>query len=419
MPVDAAAASRQTGRLAVALAAVLVLAATLRPESRIAAPVFTWCVVCGNRGLADAFANVILTVPLGAALAYAGMRAPAAVILTFLLSLAIELAQRFLLTGRYPGLGDVIANTAGAAAGVAIVRRQLLARLVSHRWSVAAATLAAPAVLAGTAVLMMPRDAPPPLFGSWTPSKRGFDQYRGRILSATLGPLDLPSRRLPDPARVQQLLRDGAPVELDVTRGEPSGGFEYLFGISAAGDVDQLLFAPDGRDLVVMLHTRADPWRLHRPSLRYEGAMAHAPGDTLRLRWRKVGRTWCLTGAAAAECLGWSAGRGWAVLVGGTSRGKTWLDRLDAAWIGLLLLPAGFLARGRRELAGALAAAAAALFLIPLALAQLPTPPFQWLGATLGASAGLWLRRVALPVTPRPSYNSPADFPVSGARIPD
>lgn len=68
-------------------------------------------------------ANVALFVPLGvfAMLLWPRLRWGHAVLLGFLLTSAIELAQQLTRPERTASLGDVVANTAGAAVGAALI----------------------------------------------------------------------------------------------------------------------------------------------------------------------------------------------------------------------------------------------------------------------------------------------------------
>ena len=98
-----------------------ILVATLTPsEEWDGAKDHVLCILCGKRYLADVFGNILLFLPLGAALSIAGCRTPWAVILSALLSLGIESTQ-FVVPGRDPNVGDVLFNVAGAALGRALL----------------------------------------------------------------------------------------------------------------------------------------------------------------------------------------------------------------------------------------------------------------------------------------------------------
>src|SRR5438477_1941760 len=104
--------------LAAAVAAIL--SATLFPISGGDPEPWLGCVLCGERGIADALINVLLFFPLGAALAATGMPWARCLLGGALLSAAVEFAQMYI-PGRDPSLGDVLSNTLGAGLGAALM----------------------------------------------------------------------------------------------------------------------------------------------------------------------------------------------------------------------------------------------------------------------------------------------------------
>jgi len=107
--------------LAVAMLA-LILLATLLPSSDSDSGLFQSCILCGEFGLADAVANVLLFLPLAIGVYGAGASAGRTVVLGFLLSASLEFVQLRLIPGRDSTLGDVVWNTVGMALGVATAR---------------------------------------------------------------------------------------------------------------------------------------------------------------------------------------------------------------------------------------------------------------------------------------------------------
>ena len=140
------------------LSIVMVLAATLLPSEpeREVHWVHVFCVLCGKASLADAFANMVLFIPLGVALRLKGNAPHCVLLCAATLSLSVELAQ-FAIPGRNPSLGDFIFNTLGAAIGGAVLRQARLwvspGPRVASRLSLVAA-LVAGTVLAMTDVLL-------------------------------------------------------------------------------------------------------------------------------------------------------------------------------------------------------------------------------------------------------------------------
>ena len=167
----------------------VVLGATLVPGSGPDTGTFQWCVLCGDFGLADAIANVVLFVPLGIALGCSAVSARKTVALALLLSTAIEIAQLWI-PGRESTLADIIWNTTGAAVGVGFVcwyparRRFRLGGLV--------AATAVLAVIAGAGLLLRPAFPPTIYYGQWTAQLGQFEWYRGKVLEAEIGGMQLP-----------------------------------------------------------------------------------------------------------------------------------------------------------------------------------------------------------------------------------
>ncbi|MGI8547068.1 MAG: VanZ family protein [Gemmatimonadaceae bacterium] len=78
-----------------------------------------WCVACGPGGGIDFALNVLLYLPFGLGLGALRFRPrSAAAVTVFLTSLATELLQINVISGRDANLGDLIANTAGGLIGV-------------------------------------------------------------------------------------------------------------------------------------------------------------------------------------------------------------------------------------------------------------------------------------------------------------
>src|ERR1700681_448447 len=113
--------SRHTRRFGFAIV-VLSLGAiawlTLRPAHASSSPIDSHlCLVCGPYGGVDILLNTLLFVPLGVGLRFRGLSPRKAVLTCFALSLSIETAQAFIVTGRDATLSDILTNTSGGAIG--------------------------------------------------------------------------------------------------------------------------------------------------------------------------------------------------------------------------------------------------------------------------------------------------------------
>lgn len=107
--------------LAVSLGIIVV--ATLLPISPNAPGelLHTWCLKCGGLWLTDVISNVALFLPLGIALIALRVGLWPTVVVSTLLSCAIELSQSMgLPPGRSAALADILANSCGGAFGAAL-----------------------------------------------------------------------------------------------------------------------------------------------------------------------------------------------------------------------------------------------------------------------------------------------------------
>ncbi len=143
---------RRTSLVAVVLITIVIALVTLRggvpPKATEIVPPWS-CIVCGAGGGADALLNVLLFVPLGAALYGAGMNRGLALLICVATSTAIEVAQATVIPYRYPALGDVVWNGLGGGVGslVAATWRPLVVPDPAHAarlawWAVGLFTLA-------------------------------------------------------------------------------------------------------------------------------------------------------------------------------------------------------------------------------------------------------------------------------------
>lgn len=405
--------------LAIGLATLTPGGASAHGTGRVSA-----CLLCGERGAADAVLNVLLFVPLGMALGLSPRRRWLILALVPpVLSLAVEAVQ-LLLPARQSALGDLVANSAGGWLGLAGTRlRAAWLRPAPRRAFRLGAAWVAGAVgaLLVTGWLLQPSFPESVWYGQWTAELGHLEAYRGRVLEARIGNRALPSRRLDDPAEARALLAAGAPVRVRFVAGPPPPGVAPVFSIFDERRREILLLGADGRDLVLRYRTRALEARFDQPDLRLRGAFRNvAPGDTLELTvHRPVDAGFCArlrmpASVRASRCgLRDSVGRGWALLryPARVARGPRPL--LDFLWGALLALPAGWWLlppseRGRGARGSGIGsrirgpgARVALVALIPVA-ALAAALPFSvaapaWAtagGAAVGGLAGAWLRRL-------------------------
>src|SRR2546430_5704779 len=113
----------RTRFLAAALLPILV--ATLWPVPGHEPEGFISCIACGEHATSDVLLNIILFVPLGAAVALHVRSLSRCALSAALLSATIELAQLYI-PGRDSSLGDVLSNTLGGTLGALLTRTAVL-----------------------------------------------------------------------------------------------------------------------------------------------------------------------------------------------------------------------------------------------------------------------------------------------------
>jgi hypothetical protein len=386
-------------RALVATAILVILAATLAPMGSGETAFRGLCLVCGERGLANIIGNVLLFVPLGAALALGRMAPLRIVLLAALLSAGIEVTQH-LVPGRNPNPTDTLFNALGVAAGVWVVRssRSWLRVRGSARTRLGgAALIVALSIFAVTAALAGSSFPDTVYYGQWTPDHDRVPPHPGRVLDARLGTVHIPSTRLEGSGHVRALLAAGQPIEIHATVGPTVPGTWPIFRIADARERSIVVaVARQGDDLLVRLRTRATAARLHPTELRVTGAFTHVPpADPIWIRVWQGDRGQCVEVAGSRTCgQGTTVGRGWALIHAIPPLGSPWRQLLDVGWLAGLLLPVGFWLRRPWGVIASATAVAASLLLIPAASALLPTPPLEFAGALLGLLAGTSVARL-------------------------
>jgi len=399
--------STRRRRIALAVATLPILVLTLTPSPTYSSdPVSVWCVVCGWRGASDALLNVALFVPFGIAIGALGLRARTALAIGCAFSIGIELSQ-FLIPNRYPGLGDVIYNGAGATLGVILytLREWLfvptgLRQARRRTWCWGAAGLLG---LTLQAWLLAPAIPEREHRLDWTPPTEWGFTYGGQVLRFSVGGEALPPGPVARSAALVDALRRGTELELLVRAAPTPDGIAHLLVLTDDSEHEDLLIGLDHEDIVIRYRTRAMTLRLDRPVVRWRrGAARWATGDTISLRVAGIGGGLSISqrgGTAVAEYPGTRrtftelrvpTGRGWGFLMFPRFVARRSVSGLDALWMLLLAFPLGVWGAGRTAVACGLSWVAA-LVLLPLAFPLLG-PSFA---GAFGVAAGITLGLVA------------------------
>ena len=282
-----------------------------------------WCLVCGDLGAVDVLLNVALFVPLGVGLRMAGWPLLRAAATAFAVSAAVELVQSAI-PGRDPTLSDIVTNSVGGALGAALAGWSAhlvtpvphTARLLAAGW----ATLWL-AQTAATAALIQPALPRSWYWGQLAPDLPQFEQFTGRVDSATAGPRRIRIGRLGRSADVRNALLAGEDLRATTTPGGATAGLAPIVSLFDGQQREIALLGRWGDDLVYRLRTRSFDFRLRPPGIRLPNAF-HA-ADTLV---QVTGRFDPSAGTFAAS-------------LGGTQVRIERIVPLDAQWGWSLLLP--------------------------------------------------------------------------------
>lgn len=375
---------------AVASALLLVLVATLVPAAAGTEPKLDLCVLCGSRGSADAVLNILLFVPLGAALAFAGRFGYRPVIAAALLSVGIELAQ-FVIPGRTPSVGDVVFNTVGAAVGQGAFR-------AIAPWLRAPDGVAAHLSLCGSLAVLLLAGVTATLFlpafpeTSYAPRWRSArDASRGYVLAVELGSEPLPSQ-LANSEDVRRRILAGDRLRIEALAGPEGVGSGRLFALRDDQHREILFVGVDDDDVFLRFRTLATSWRFERSELRLRGGMRNiAPGDTALVDVQRGSDGFCLRVNGTGACpTGPALSSGWTLLLSPGDLPRWQSTLLSVVWMAAMVLPVGFWSRRHLESVLAGGILLGTLFLLPRLVSLAPASPLQLLSATGGYILGLW-----------------------------
>ncbi|MHC5066739.1 MAG: VanZ family protein [Planctomycetota bacterium] len=292
-----------------------------------------WCLTCGSFSLADALLNYLLFVPGGvwAARRLGGRKA---VLLLLMLSLTIELAQ-LAIPGRFATLADVLCNTAGAATGALFSRPRPSATGLA---AVALALLGAPGIL------QLPSTTDATYYGQWTPSLGHYDVYEGRVISAEVGSIPIPTGANPESGLIAKLLRTGGQTNVRFVVGSPPNGLAPVFAVFDENQKEVLILLTDGQDLRFRTRSLAHRLRLKTPSISLVSVLdSRLLGDTASVRFARLGTTACATTQEREVCgKGPGLGIGWSYLIGSLDLHPSAASLVGLVWLGAIGFLLGF-----------------------------------------------------------------------------
>lgn len=371
---------------------VILLSLTLQPVPGTADPsdrISLGCLVCGDRGTADAALNLLFFVPLGLAFARRPRGALEALLTGAAFSACVEGLQVFV-PGRYPTFGDVFWNGLGAMAGVLALRAALrhLRRPFPSAGIAAALFVGGGLLLGGCSLAHAPTGSP--YYGQWTADLGHMPRYGGTLISAELDGRPIPNTRFRDAMDARARLAGDWSITARVVKGPPPTAVSPIVSVYDSLEAEILLLGAHDDDLVLRERTRAAALLLDHPDLRLPGALApFEVGDTVRISGRAVGPGRCLSVGDDETCgLGVTPGRTWGLLL--YLEGLTENERrtLDTLWLFALLFVVGAASASWRAVATD-AALIVALVAAGIVLTRLDVPPlWEWAGALAGLVVG-------------------------------
>ena len=349
----------------------------------------TLCILCGERGLSDFLANVILFVPLGIALAVGGRRFLPALLLGLLFSLFIEVAQWRVISGRDASIGDILSNTTGTGLGWLLFAWKpwrIHSRTHAHAYVTAVSTTVL--LLAGLS-LFTPNFFRDVYWLHWTPDYESLEKYHGRVLRTSVGHrVWTEQQQLPFPDSVADLIV-AAPLEARVIVGPKPRTLAPIVSISDQVQEEVILIGAEGSDLVYRFRARANDIRLDHANLRAPNAFRGVrEGDTVDLAVSFKRKGYCIGLNENVSCgRGFTVGQTWSLLVS-PNLSTTSHQVISFFWLFLVLIPAGFVASTRSLLIGSAVITTVTLLAGPLLIGFATTPVIELVAAFLGLLVG-------------------------------
>lgn len=330
--------SRSYYFLSVVVVAILLL--TLTPNTGPEETVSTFCILCGSYGTADFILNVLMFVPLGYLIARATNSKNRALIMIASITVAIELVQT-LIPGRYPALGDVVANIVGGAVGIWAIHvrahRATTSTRRARQTAIRAAPFALTATLVLTVVLLRPALPDTTYYGQWTADLGQFAQYHGQVHGVRVGATELPGHRLDVGAAraVHRMARGEASLVVDFLTGPHPSSLAPVFSVFDEHQIEVLVVGVDAEAIIIRMRRLAGTLGLHAPEIRFE--RFHPPeGTEVTLRLTREEGLFCIRLEGMDSCrTATTPARGWSLLIGIPL--PSWATGfLDAVWLTLL-----------------------------------------------------------------------------------
>lgn len=329
----------------------LILFLTLTPGDRLESAGALECLICGTRGLADVILNIILFIPVGLLATLSAGASVIIVVAAGVFSAGVEIAQ-FFIPGRDASPPDLLFNTTGALLGVvlgATERRWLRPRHAT--FAALLMSLVVTGIVQATSWFSTPTiEHEARWFVWWNADLGHLEPYDGVVSGTAVGGVQVRGNGWIDSALRDSLaarLAAGDPIDVRTTAGHPPAGLAGLFAIYDSHATEIVLVGPDGDDLVVHLHMRAEAVRLDKPEVRLKGALAaYEPGDTLDIQVTRNAGNYCIGVGESQSCgLGMDVSLGWTLLMQRARLPEALAFLVQLGWCFGLAVLLGFYAR--------------------------------------------------------------------------
>ncbi|HET8650820.1 MAG TPA: VanZ family protein [Gemmatimonadales bacterium] len=398
--------STRWGGLIAAAGLGFIAAMTLvpRPEEAVLnAQTPPWCLICGSLGGVDVLLNVLLFVPYGFGLRLAGWSWRRTAIIVLATTIGVETLQLWAIAGRDASISDIITNTTGGLLGAWLAGQWagviLPARETARRLAIVGGAIWLGILLISGALLhtSYPLNS---YYGQWAADLPGLAKFQGRILSAEVDGMPIPSHRIRETRELRRRLQAGVIVHVTAIMDGPTSSLAPVFSIFDKHQRNILMLGQDGRGFEFDTRMRTTLVKLRPPTLRLEPTVPLVSGDTVELTARlvhsRLGLRVASSRGVSQREFDLSPGLGWAMLLPYDYAYGSAVEWLTALWLGGLLIPVGYWAAsgwaGRHALAALVAGAAGLAVLgmgvVPL-LVNLPAVSWSaWLATIAGYALG-------------------------------
>lgn len=416
----------RAGTVVATLGWAAILFATIRSSPESGIPHSMLCLVCGELGGADVLQNVLLFLPFGIGLGMMRVRPIRGVALIVATTAGVELLQATVLSGRFPSVGDILANSAGGALGMWLGWRDAhwafpapRTRRILARASIAVMLLVLVAATAGIRLV----ESSGPLALVVAPVEQHGRRFEGPVLASSLGGEPIAPGWLP-PAVDVQYIQSGATFS---TRFASVPWVEYESTIVEVVDRQRrglVRVSQDGQDAVLVAYVAGTRLGFRGPRLVLPAALPAREGDTVVIEARVTRPGLVVTmrsgDTVATRSLDLGPSTAWMVLFPFAYGTCSVVAIVSVLWLAVLTIPAGYwsgLTRARTELQHApleewrvparelgvnllyvAICTIIGLGIAPWVLGVAPAQPLHWLAPFLGFALGAAAARLAIRV---------------------